>query len=363
MKFYLVFLLCITAFSGFSQIDGVYVHDLNTSPKKLHTKTEYEFIPEKDGHKIRLSFFERFDTAGVLLEEKDLNADGTMYAWSFYKYDDRGNIIARTVLNGDSSLMFEQTTTFDSQNRMLHNIGIEPDGNIRFKSVSSYFEDSSYTEVWFDDSSRVGVFESALNIDGMPIRTSYYTRSSEGKILNSKTFKKYQDSTCVEIVKLNYDDKGIFQSGTRKTFSEKGKEIKREKMTLSGNFEPWYEYDYDDHGNKTKEVHFGKKNTLKLWRHTYDDQNRLVKTELNVGPYPFSLAEIKLKESIVIEYKNYYNYSLKITTTKKYSNWLNEQEQITIRSVKFDKDGRWLQVTETNNGLLKEYKLMEYTYH
>jgi hypothetical protein len=67
--------------------------------KKITSQTVYEYFIEEGMKDPVVERIERYDEAGNMIEEKEMNKEGDIRDWMKYKYDDKGNKVEETKIN------------------------------------------------------------------------------------------------------------------------------------------------------------------------------------------------------------------------------------------------------------------------
>ncbi len=72
--------------------------------KKIASQSIYEYFVEEGIDEPLLESYEIFDTAGNLLEIKELNNKGEVKLWQKYVYDEAGNVVEEIFLDAKGRL-------------------------------------------------------------------------------------------------------------------------------------------------------------------------------------------------------------------------------------------------------------------
>ncbi|MDD2984527.1 MAG: hypothetical protein PHQ74_14180 [Crocinitomicaceae bacterium] len=362
----LVLIILCSSNMSFGQVtDGVLIASDSLVKKTVVSKSRYKFIPELNKVSTsQLTFYERFDSLSRIVEEKDLNSDGTMYAWSFFEYDDQGNVVKRKILNGDSTLVMLETINYDQRNRQTFRIGIDPDNKIRFQSNHIYQKDSIVYCGWFDDSTNVSTYIYQIDSTEKKIKETHYHGKGEKKVKFYESHFQYKD-TMLHQKQEFYLDHGKIRSGTEYEYDKIGNVIQEYDIDSSGKKHLKEITRYDLSGNKEylKGFKDNKVSYVYRWFNQYDSLQRPIKTikycdTLAFKPYAYpSISEI------TFEYReDYLGRRTEIKTAIHYLSFGDRIATIQKTSVNFDSQGLWINTTETLNGELTKYRYANYTF-
>ena len=358
-------ILCSSNLSYGQILDGVYIPSDSIAEKIVVSKSIYKFKPELNQFSTSiLTFYERFDSTGRLIEEKDINSDGTMYGWSFFKYDKEGNVVERKVLDGDSTLMFMETIKYDQLQRQTFRIGIEPDNKIRFQSNHIYKNDSIIYCGWFDDSSKVSTYIYQFDSTEKKISEVRYNGKGKEKVKFYESHFEYNDSILHKKQEF-YFNSGKITRGAEYEYDQDGNIIKEFYIDPNGIKQIKEVTGYDLNGHKVylKGFKDNKVSYVYHWLNEYDSLQRPTKTIKYCDTLAFKPYSTPLISEITYEYRvDYLGRRTEIKTNTHYLSFGDNLTTIKIVIVNFDSQGLWINTTETLNGELTEYRYATYTF-
>lgn len=342
-------------------LDGVCIPSTSVVKKNVVSKFRYKFKPELNQlSSSQLTFYERFDSIGRIVEEKDINLDGTMYAWSFFKYDGNGNVIERKVMKGDSTLMYVETIKYDPNNRQIFRIGIEPDNKVRFQSNYIYQNDSVIYCGWYDDSSKVSTYIYQLDSTGKKINEIRYNGKDKVKFYESH-FTYYD--TILQQKREIFFTNGKITKEMEYEYDKDGNVLKEFYIDLNGAKHIKELTNYDLNGNKEYLKGFKDNNVSYVyrWQNEYDSLQRPTKTIKYCDTLGFKPYSTPLISVITYQYQvDYTGRRTEIKTTTQHSPF--GDSSIIMVTVNYDSQGLWINTTETLNGVLTEYRYATYIY-
>ena len=172
----------------------------------------------------------KYDSNGNLIEDNDLNKDGSLNSKKVYRYDSNGNLIEDNDLNKDGSLNSKKVYRYDSNGNLIEEFGRYPDGKFSHKLTYKY--DSKGNKIEYCN----------FNSDGSFSQKITYKYDSNGKLIEEFTI-----NTNINTIKetYTYDSKGNMIEKTE-LFSDK-------EGDFDGKF--IYKYEYDNKNNWIREIY------------------------------------------------------------------------------------------------------------
>tara|TARA_B100000508_G_scaffold140596_1_gene142225 strand:- start:4678 stop:5793 length:1116 start_codon:yes stop_codon:yes gene_type:complete len=364
-KLYAILFLTCTWLTALGQVvNGIYL-DNDSIVQLVVTKSKYKLTPTRNEISIpQLTFFERFDDNGRLLEEKDYNLSGTLYAWSFFQYDQKGNNIRTTVLNDDSALNYVITLKYDALNRQVSRKGIDTKNRVLFRSTHTYFKDSTVYVGWITDSTRTSTYVSLMDSEGKKISEIHYSGKGSGKEKVYEAKYTYQDTTLHKKLE-SYYERGVFTRGTETEYNEYKKTTRLISIDASGTKHVKSVKRYDSMGKLIYDKSF-RNDMVEFvfhWEHQYDSLDRITQSFKYCDTSQFRPMKSQLRTKTVFEYlENYMGGIKEVKTVYLYWGLIYNHISATKITRQFDEQGRWLNTTKTEDGELVNYWYAVYTF-
>jgi hypothetical protein len=237
--------LVVTSDYSVLQKNDTLVEELNSTDSTFFDKQGraiQHFITNKLGKKIYIEL--KYDRMGNKVQYKSYQNDGSLNVQNNYKFNDRGQEIEREYISGGlSSITY---TTYNDKNRVATVKRVNKDGIIDDRSILIYNKKWQMTEV------------KSLDKDS---------------VLKSRILIKY-DSFGNKNLFYWYDAKGNLNSISKNYYNISNDRVKLENFIIKNadttlRDESYFDYEYDDKGNKMYESFSNSKRKVYVTRYSY----------------------------------------------------------------------------------------------
>ncbi len=218
---------------------------------KSYTNIAYEAI-EKNG-KVQKgkrredeldNFLVKYGNKGNIVERNYYYYDGSL-SWKYtYKYDSKVNRIEENWCNFAGKLYYKYTFKYDSRGNEIEKNEYDSDGSLSSKFTYKY------------DSKGNEIEKNTYNSDGKLIRKYTYKYGSKGNKIECNIYTS--DGSLIGEETYKYDSKG-------NEIECKGYDL-YQKYTYKNK----YEYEYDKHGNWTKQIFYADDKPAEIVERKYE---------------------------------------------------------------------------------------------
>lgn len=192
-----------------------------------------------------------YNESGKVLKETHYNAENAVESTVINEYDENGLVISSSQYDQDNELCQQNTFAYDDKQRVIRKGCFYGEGSIEY--ATHY------------------VYE-----NGLLVREDSYDEDEF-----SYTEKQYEYTDNGLISKLiEYDEDGEIMYRTSNEYDEKGQLIRRTREELLEHDSRTFTFEYDDNGNKTKELlyNYDMKLIAKAY-YQYDEANNCIEME------------------------------------------------------------------------------------
>jgi len=191
------------------------------------------------------------------------NADGSFKYASSYEYNEKGQETRRNILDENVKIEYYYISEYDVNGRKSTELSYNGDGTYRY----------GYSYVY--------------NEKGQEIQEN---RLAEDGSIESYSISEY-DVNDKKTKELTYYSDGTYRYGYSYVYNEKGQRIRENKLTENGSVESYSVSDYDENGEKskeidygsnemkTREIHYRRKDGMRQWKWIYYNSDGTLKEE------------------------------------------------------------------------------------
>lgn len=192
-------------------------------------------------------------------------------------YNDADKMTREERYNSDSTLNTLTINTYNDQNLLISMEQYDQDHTLLQKSLNKYNDKQILVQQsnFFGEDTSEYVTKFTYDDQNNLLSQAVYF---EGKLENVEKSFEYKNNRLVK--ETDNNDYGQTQYVTTHEYNDQGWEIKRVRDEIIDKDRRTYEYEYDDRGNRIKELVYDFKDALIAKTYSvYDDNNRLVETE------------------------------------------------------------------------------------
>jgi YD repeat-containing protein len=246
---------------------------------EMYWVPQAEVIQEMKRADLQLSYRERYDTRGRLIEEDDYASDGSLEWKTTYRYDQRDRVTELLEYDGDGSLEWKTTYRYGNHGKIVEQEVHGADGERIWATFYEYSSDhrgdlregeayaldgSLARRVRFDLQGNL-VEETGYWLSGAPIwkrqyryddsgneveRAQYdYGRDPNGVLTMKRTLRYDHYGRLIEMT--NYDPNDLPEARTSFSYDEQGNRVAEVTYDRDGEITSSisYRYHYDGHAN------------------------------------------------------------------------------------------------------------------
>ena len=343
-------------------LDVLFVPENPGVPDRVLSKTIWEFKPKhQQASEQRITYYERFDDQGRLVEEKDFNLNGSLYSWSFIGYDEHDNQDTVIMQDIEGKEVYRIFASYDNQNRQVHRKGVNVDGSIRFESFHQYGKKKETYTGWFHDPAKASHYVDYMNANGLIEREVRYAGKDQNGEKYYEAFYTYRDTILTEKVE-HYIENGEVDRGAIYRFDPDTRTESKVRLKAGGVEVPVYEKVLNEQGDEISRKIYRRGEVMSYdfidWK--YKDGEVIEKKTYSASPS--DTGRYLLQEEYFMTYTDWSNHLNKWHKKVDHEGLGPEFRVETLVVKRYNQDGLWLSTTVTRNGELEEYRYATYEF-